>query len=915
MNKIFHILVLTSVYCTYLHAPLVIGDSQAATGETFSFDVGFASFDIGSELSFPRLWTATNDPAMNTKSDDVKQYGLSLTNQLSSYVGANVRPIAIPMTNPENAVTFAFNGTTAVIGSIPNPMWGGTFAFFDVSIQKPIFTVTAELNKIYAVENISRYKVTDEKHQNTTDLLVHDFGNGQEVKALLASLNEIYAAHAIGTFGADDTSKIALLVRSTLTSEQGTVPYLRPIADTSLTTTTPALSGGLAPLLELCPSVTISHLFGVVYVGVDATASLGSMASGMTIAQLNPVNADGTGGFFFKFIQIAPTSVLNPGFDTVISATSCNEIRIKNITGIKTSTGLDYVIVARDNGAGPQTIYALPILSAGAHMGEIADFTSLRNNFGSVYPYLFASRQFTKVISDASQIDPTGPFATQLLVGAGPLPLDAGNSIKSLHTTGDSVYAVIGDAYTATQSPGTWRSQAIFAQDGHIIGWSAWSRVLGSDEQMNYSTIDRKTISGFYVSHVTTNFRAVHETTFVTDSYLAPFLTVAQTPVGGIQGLFDFPQSTPGFNNSLSLMLSTGFDNVTIGQTSAIQGGILKSLAMTSTDVISFSDLNIPIKGALIASDIAHNGPNHWIFVGGMHGVSVLTGDGTGYSWTGNLPNIAALNAGQTWKTVGDFSSVKKLAWDQTYIYILTSTQLYRIALDPNKFLATPTAPLDTQLVVSSFDVADNSYFLDMLIDDGFILLGTTNGLFTLHTSTKKSVQIQIPNGLPAISRLIAISPNQEPQRTFKTLSNLDILTSSFGTQQTRLNRFVIQDSVLTPFDDFLNSNSVGIGSATSFIKFDNYMSNYFTDGAWNLASSYSLGINQPSDTHPTPLIQQIFAGIRTGFPSSQIIMPKLSGYAPIPFAKEANNLGGFVRENVTGSLILFGNFAALANV
>ncbi len=92
-------------------------------------------------------------------------------------------------------------------------------------------------------------------------------------------------------------------------------------------------------------------------------------------------------------------------------------------------------------------------------------------------------------------------------------------------------------------------------------------------------------------------------------------------------------------------------------------------------------------------------------------------------------------------------------------------------------------------------------------------------------------------------------------------------------------------------------------------------MSNYFTDGAWNLASSYSLGINQPSDTHPTPLIQQIFAGIRTGFPSSQIIMPKLSGYAPIPFAKEANNLGGFVRENVTGSLILFGNFAALANV
>ncbi|MFA5998480.1 MAG: hypothetical protein WC747_00465 [Candidatus Babeliales bacterium] len=921
MNKIFHILVLTSVYCAHLHAPLAIGDSSATTGETFSFDIGFASFDAGSDTSFPRLWTASNDLAMSTKADSVKQYGLSFINQLSSYVAPNVRPVAIPMANSENAITYAWNGTSAMIGSVANPIWGGIFSFFDVSIQKPVFTVTSDPTKIYAVENLVHYAVTDDNHKNVTELLVHDFGTGDEVKTLLASGNEIYAAHAVGAFGADATSKITLLARSKFTSEQGVIPYLKLIADTEITTTTPALSGGLAPLLELCPSVTISNLFGQVYVGVDATASLGSVAAGITIAQLNSVNPDGSGGFLFQFKQIAPTSVLNPGFDTVISANSCNEIRIKNITGMKTSTGLDYLIVARDNGAAPQTIYAVPIVSTGSDTGKIADFTSVKNYFNTK-PAIFSSRQFTTVISDAAQIDPVGAYSAQLSVGAGALPLDAPNSIQSLYAVGDSVYAVIGDAYTATQSPGTWHSQAIFDQDGHITSWSPWARVLGSDEQMNYSVVDRKTISGFYVAHVTTNFRAVQQTTFVTDSNLAPFLTVAQGAPGGIQGLFNFPQSTSGFNNAVSLLLATGYGKVTIGQTGALNAGIFESLAMTSADVISFEGSDLNDHRALIASDIAHNGANHWIFVGGINGVSVLAEDITslggpsGCSWIGNLPNVAALNTGQTWKTVGEFTSVKKLVWDQTYIYILTSTELYRIALNPNKFLTTPTVALGEQLVASSSDISSGSYFLDIIIDNGFAVIGTTNGLFTVNVGSKQTTQIKIPNGLPAVTKLIAVSPSLQPQRTFKTLSNLIVLSNSFGTQQARLNRFVIENSVLTPFDDFLSVQSNGTGAPSSFIKFDNYMSSYFTNGSWNLASSYFLGLTQPlQGVHTTPLVQQIFAGVRAGLSSSQIIMTKLSAYAPLPFAFGTDNLGGFVQESVTGSLILFGNFAAHANV
>lgn len=910
MKKIFYITAFSIIAVSKLQALLVTGDPSAAANETFSFDVGFAAFDVGSEYSSPRLWTATNDATMAAKADTVKPYGLSLINQFISYVAPDNFPEAIPMTNQEGATIYTYNGTTASVTSAPNPIWGATFSLFDVPMQTPIFVLTSALNTIYTVVDIQRYETQTAEQQNVTKLIQYDFSAGEQIHALQGYGKDIiFAAHATGAFGSNP-SKITELYKSSYSvNATETIPYFTTIADTTIDVSTDALIGGASGnnLAALGSSVTLNYALLNLFIGLDTTANAaaGSCATALTFAILNTT----LNGFVFQ--EIAPASILTTGINTVISASAGNRVRITNIAGMGTSTGLQYLIVARDAGTGPQTIYALPIITTGPSAGKIADFSQITNIFSSKAG-LMSSRQFTTEVSSVTDIDPAGIYANQLLVG-GSLPLNAPNSIQKLYTVGDSVYVVIGDAYAAGQQPGTFRSQPIYAQDGHIVAWTAWSRVLGSDAQMNYSFVDRKTLSGYYIAHVTTNFRAINQTTFVADSNLSPILS--QSALGGVQGLFNFPSTTPGFNNAISLLISTAYGAAFIGQTGAINGGVFKIQTMTSADVVSYVGSNINNQQALIAAELAHNGANHWLFVGGTTGVSVLTDDAAGYTWTGNLANVAALNAGQTFKTVGNFSFVKKLVWDSTYLYILTSTELYRISLDPNKFKAVPTTPLNAELLLSTSTISKAAtYFLDIIIDTGFCVIGTTNGLYTLDGQDLQ--KITIPSGLPAASQLIAFSSANEPQRSFKSLGNIIVLNNTFGTQQARINRFAITNGIITPFNDFLiaalTSSTIGIPS--SFIKFDNYINNYFTDGSWNIASSYYLGPNQPIGSLSTPSVLQLYTGIRTGLSSSQMILPMFSGYAPLGFINGVN-LAGFIRESTSGSVITYGKFQTHANV
>ena len=929
-NKILCTCIALYFFVSHIHTTVVKGDPNAAQGETFSFNIGHATFVTKQKH---RLWLASGED-LSSESDDVQKFGLSLVEEISAEpmlkpnTTSILTPEAKPLANKEPATIIASTSTNQPTVSVdPNPIYGANFLFFDTIIHPhlpqennlPTFVVDGSLNKVYFVHDIKHNYLDPqlEKAISSTQLMEYDLSTGEEVKHILGVKASIFVAHAAGTFGTD-TSKITLLtpsqfIHSTSTGANGEtidnkLSYLKYNGEREISISTDALKGGSGEpdLSSLGSSVTMHAIGTNVYVGLDVSADGGGQAANVIISR------------GLTFDSIATDAVVQGGKDTVISANSSNRTRATNIASMTTSTSLSYLIVARDvgPGLGAQSIYAVPLVAKrGENFGKVADISSIVNNFRKNSPTLFIERFFDTALTDPDQIDHltgTSEVTERLTVGQGPPPLATNELIKDLYVVGDSVYIVIDQDYATNQQPGTFYSQAIFAADGHIISWTPWKRVLGSDEPMLYSSVSKNTSSGFYVSSTGTDFKKVVQTQWLPNGNLSPFFHAAQGPLGGTQGLFNFPQSTPGFNNALSMLIATGLNAVTIGQTGFVDGGHFKVKPMDNDDVVSFA---VNDNQALVAAEIAHDGSgDHWLFAGGVSGLAVLV-DSTGVTWNGTLSNVGDLNTGQEWQQVGNFEFIKKLVWDDTYIYILTSKALYRIDLDKDKFSDTPIA-LDVVTILESTQLSSNPYLLDIIIDNGFCILGTTQGMYSFNVAATggvtDTVKISVADGNPAISQLLAISDSLEPQRSFKTNSNLYVLNNTFGSQQAKVHRFAIQDSSIEPFNDaLLNNSSSPNGIATSFVRFNQYVNHYFTNGSWNFASSYFLGVNQPSTT-VSPVMLQLFAGIKNGRSSSEIIL-KNSLLVPARFLLATNMFLGIQHESTSGAFIMSGNFEARA--
>ncbi len=914
MKKKLAILLILANWTHVSYNKLIIGDPNAADNTTFSFTVGFVKYEDKTQNSFPRFWTATDDPNIANMADDTKKYGLSLINQAPSYLNSEIQIQAIPMTNSGDALIFENKNSTVTSITEPNPMWGAAFKLFDIGLQKPIFVLQDQTNFLYSVHNIEHYEAS--KKENITQLLRYDFGTGKNVNALKSFLNGIYTAYSDGDFGTTP-SYIALLENSKIQDENNSKiinPYLNFLASAPVGLDTTALIGGPGKpnLQSLGTSIGIDIVSNRIFFYTQAQAGVSGIA--FPIAQIF-LTQDKNNSKNLLFGLLAPENVITQ--DTVISATNSNTIRITAVKLMYTSTNLPYMIIARDQGTGPQTIYALPLINKGVYTGMIADYSSVTTKFGTFKP-TFIERYFTHVLSDQSQIDPNNTaLLPQLKVGGlSDLPISSTHDIKQIYVVGDSIYAVIDQEYSTQDAPGTYRSQAILSSQGYIIGWTPWSRVLGSDKQMNYSFVDFKYLTGLYVAaqapSSTPQFKSIYQTTFTHDSNLSAFL-LAALGVGGIQGIFNFNQQTQGFNNALSMLIATAFNKVTIGQTGYLNNAIFK--VMPNPNIVEFSDDSIHNHGALIAAEIAHDtNNNHYIFAGGVTGVSVLSNNTTGVSWNGNLNSVNDLDSNEiSWKKIVDVPFVKKLVWDTNYLYILTSTHLYRIQLEPNKFTLNPTEKLNIETVLKGTDLGASTYFLDAIIDNGYALLGTTSGLYQF---SGKAIKINLPGGLPAVSQITAIAPNNNPSHSFKNLSNIYVLNNTFGTEQAKIYRLVIQDETVQMLPDQLVALKTDLykGIPTAFITFDYFISSYFTDGSWNTAQSYYAGPNQPENSGATPFVVQLQAGIRSGQSSSQVIMPMLTNRAPLPFLKLATNLLNLIRESTSGELIVAGDFQAYTN-
>jgi len=171
-----------------------------------------------------------------------------------------------------------------------------------------------------------------------------------------------------------------------------------------------------------------------------------------------------------SLMDILPNGV-NPagsGYDGIFAFVPGDNstIIINKIRTMKTSTNKSYLIVnggIEKVGTGPQRgneIYCLRYSNTSMVVVQNnVNANSLQNGYAA------------SVLA--------GDVSVSLTVGGGPAPWDKQYYASDMRVVGDAVYVSFNAvARDGSNDPGDWSSQAIFDNNGVIIGWTAWERVL-----------------------------------------------------------------------------------------------------------------------------------------------------------------------------------------------------------------------------------------------------------------------------------------------------------------------------------------------------------------------------------------------------------------------------------------------------
>ncbi len=407
---------------------------------------------------------------------------------------------------------------------------------------------------------------------------------------------------------------------------------------------------------------------------------------------------------------------------------------------METSTGLSYVIVQGGNGTPEETantVYALPIINARNRFGSVVDQTIhgvLASKSSPIYtfydgfePSRFMRRRFTQPATTPSQT----PRSTDVAVQVGGGAIFQG-TIESMIVSNDAVIVSVSEAsgyYNACKT-GMFISQALFDENGVIKAWTPWQHIGGVTEPVFRVelSVDSGNIT-YFTGDSYTSINTINRTTWGVGSdpglgSLATQINSTYTLIkGGVQGLVDLPFNTPGLNG-ISLLIAGGNNSVTLLETGSTQGD--QQCPHTSgytTDPLTFengtisetitgSSLSLTIQGGalnavgpVVTAAIGVNTiplrnrdsiQEGYLFVGGSRGLAVLTApDGSGWNTASGLgPNFAGLTNGMAFKTLGDYSFVRRLIVDGNFLYVVSAKRIDRIDLS--------TAPTFTATTVAS---------------------------------------------------------------------------------------------------------------------------------------------------------------------------------------------------------------------
>jgi hypothetical protein len=910
---------LLSITTCHLGAVVAVGDG-IVSGVTFQFSIGDAIYNAEST----QMWTTSADD-LSAVDESIQKYGLAYTPFISpDNSGGSASLVAYPSITLD-AVISQSAGTVISTTSGTNPILGKAFSALTLVGANPAVVVSGELNSIYYLQQTTFSDGA--KGLNSADgtsiINKFDYVTGQQVHAMAGvGAANLVAARATGAFGSTDShlSFVQLIPGS---FNGASYSCLQEQASEVVAVSTPVLIAGTSNLAALGTSVAMypsGNGLGM-YVGLDVTAAntaITDRAVGLfTVTGVNSVTGGDPGSL--TYTSVIADVVVQEAIATPISCLRNEQIAVRNVSTGYTSTGLGYIFVARDNGAGgAQSIYAMPMITmptTNENFGQIGAFDSVETVF-KISGVTYRTQGFSEPIAAASEINIAGSAAVtkRILVGGGAVP-DADGYIEQLSVQGDSVYITIQEPFATGTTPGMFKSDALFDETGRIMAWTRWQRVSGSQDQMLFAIKNRGTSATMFVSGASSN--TIQQTTWNGTGDFEALVTKTSSylpkPQGGAQGMIPFPSTTAGFTalptSQVSLVALTGNSNVIIAQTGHldIPTQTFQILTQTTdTSIVLDDSLGLDI-GSVVTAAFGNNGAgDNWLFMGGDSGLSVLSHvNGTGFV---TLPNSAAaaslIDGDQTCKMLGNFTFVKKIVNDGNYIYVMTNDAVYRFLPLSTKFTETSPAALDIVQVISASQLNQYAYCLDMLVDNGVILLGTTSGLYSINVQGGVPgvvTPILIPGGLPAISKIQTISSVAD-YSSFYALSNLYVLSIDFATEQARLNRFVVVDGVATPIEDQLLAGQNG-----PLVIFDYMSNNMFIDGTLGFMTSYRIN-KQP------PVIKYLQYTLQAGISGRHFNLSNAT--TNISIAPVLNSLGitGIERDFASGSLLMAADFGLLAD-
>lgn len=929
--------------CFHAHGSLIVSGQQGTIGQPFPFTIRATAYDRKGTT----LFIGAHEPIVN---DDNKRQAISVVSG-EEHAVTGITPEKIRLNNSSTEQD--------------NPLYGKKIDFIelssfvdDFSPMTDLFVVTHDQNtQVSLLRNyssaIARAVFQSQPLQAGDGVTSGIVGlaalPGQRIAEGVIARQRFFAAvrpHA-GAFGPVGSGIVEGLLNVTDIGckEEGKKTTIweysldqLPFVPLDVTSVALKIGADLASIDNDAngKDVVMRSAFDTVFAGLFVTGgpSIGDGARAVTLSGASMITPDAA---------IENDSIIG-GRTTVLNENVQVSAHFLDI--LTTSTRLAYLVVVGGVGspaATAQSVYALPLNINGVLAKKTAVPQSM---YEGSWQWLITRYFDDPALAPGDLFSPSAPDIYKARVGGtASLPGD----ITALFAEKDAVFVTIGTD-GVNEKAGVFYSQALFDPAGAIQGWTDWQRATGSTTSTFGLAYDNKRGTFWMLPGTDVNSLTVLKKTEWSSFAASPFNQSLQDSFAefktGTQGLFDMNKNNPVFSQALgtrvSVLIATGYQKVVLMESGADVGGLFSPTQYITTTFQakggSLDSFIAPAQkiemtggvlgslGPIIAADIVSDGVSSWLVVGGSFGAAVLANpDGSGWPVGTLEKGFVNLPSTLIWKKLGSFEQVRKIIADEGNVYVLTSSELRRIAASAAVFLdATEQGVLlATARGLLSSLVGDNGSFSDLAISGKFGILATSAGLFRVGNGSDISLSpspslthwehFSLPESSGPVTRLVVISPTSQQTDFAKDErgGNVYILNASVATAQARIYRASIEglvgdadisDSTMQLFQDMFVKDHVSM-----YLNRGDYRNYIATDGALLMMTRtrYAPGVSPRFETIQSfmeiinPLVK---AGQRKAAMGS---FPVLVGSKDYP----SYHMGPVIKRSATGSWMLGGTF------